>query len=77
MPETTQVRVVGKAWIGDGADEYWAQSDASWVEAAQSDENEIRLSIRIGDSETDDATVYLTEMEAYRLMASIGRALLT
>jgi hypothetical protein len=54
---------------------YWAEGDAARLEVERSDENEIRLGTMLRDSDTDDATFYMTEGEAIRLMLALGAVL--
>lgn len=64
--------VKGTAWVADEGDSYWAEGEACDLEVQRTDDNEIRLGIRLGDSESDDATVYLTVAEASRLAHILG-----
>lgn len=61
------------AYIGtrDGG-EYWAEGEACRVEVQRTDENEIRVGVQLRESETDDATLYLTVSEASRLAHMLG-----
>jgi hypothetical protein len=68
--------VRGTAWIGDGGDEYWAQNQSGVAEVQRSDENEVHIGVRVGDSESDDASLYLTVAEASRLAHMLGIACL-
>ena len=64
--------VKGTAYISDNDGAYWVENAACTVEAQRTDDNEIRLGIQLHESDTDDATVYLTVAEASRLAHILG-----
>jgi len=75
--ETRTLFVRGTAWIGsNNEDDYWAEGEACSLEVQRTDENEIRIGVQLHESDSDDATVYLTDGEAARLAHMLGAVIL-
>jgi hypothetical protein len=82
MAVETNMTVNATVYLADApgtesATGYWAEGEAATVEIERTDRNEIRLGIQLHDSDTDDATIYLTDGEAARLMMLLGQGLLS
>jgi hypothetical protein len=74
---TTTYFVKGDAWISNkDSDGYWAEGESCQVFVERIDDNEIRLGVQLRDSDSDDATVYLTDAEATRLAQMLGSVVL-
>lgn len=61
----------GTAWLMDG-EETLAEHESCQVEVQRTDDNEIRLGVKLGGADYDSATVYLTLAEASRLAHMLG-----
>jgi hypothetical protein len=77
IPHPIRLTVTGIAYIDSAEpDVYRAEGEAARLGVERSDANEVRLGIQLKDSESDDATFYLTVAEASRLAHVLGVAVL-
>lgn len=77
MDQLSAVRtVLAKAWLMDeNRTDYWVEGEPSELEVERTDDDEIRLGIRLrGAVETDDGTLYLSRSEAIRLVLALAAA---
>lgn len=76
MSALLYVQAVAYIASGTGSADYWAEGEAARAEVQRTDENEVRIGLLLRDSESDDATIYLTVAEASRLAHMLGIAVL-
>jgi hypothetical protein len=77
--ETEVIRVKGEAWLNELEESgtYTIDGALCDVEIERTDTNEVRLGVKLGHSQVDNAMLYFTDGEALRLMAALGKAVLS
>lgn len=77
MEQLSAVRtVLGKVRMTDESrTDYWVEGEPSEIEIGRTDDNEIRVGIRLrGAVDTDDATIYFERSEAIRFLLALAQA---